>query len=343
MDAKGKEEECSVSEDDDEHKEPGGEPAQENTGQEASAGGEAINTCVGPLYKYQPVLENVPSHPSIVSFGKRRSGKSTSTDNWMFHCIQHLPFGIVITRTKLNGFWQTRVPEHLVFDCNDLQVTCERLLARQKEMMAQYGEDNPKVFAFVILDDVIADQKLIRYTPALNTLFVEGRHYRLTVLICSQNIKGVGPMIRGNCDLIFLQPIYNVGERQALYELYAGFMEKKQWYALMDEVIHATKLEGHTALEPRLKVQIMVVQDFEQVPDASEKFFWWDPVHSSQLPNYKLCHPIYWKQAEQAKRMKGMRKSSKPAGDTPGHPADVLQKVRSGLTTDFSHASWSLN
>lgn len=333
MDDKGKQEEHDEQEENNDHQKPGGEPPQLNSGREAAAGGEPIQTCVGPIYKYQAVLDNVPSHPSIVSFGKRRSGKSTSTDNWMFHCIQHMLFGIVITRTKLNGFWQTRVPEHLVFDCEDLDVTCQRLLARQSELMGKYGADDPRAHAFVILDDVIADQKMIRYTPALNTLFVEGRHYCLTVLICSQNIKGIGPMIRGNCDLIFLQPIYNVNERQALWELYGGFMDKKEWFQLMDEVIYAKKLEGHTALDPRLKVQIMVVQDYEQVPDPSEKFFWWDPIHSSQLPKYRLCHPLYWKQAEQAKRLKSLRSGAKSA-DKAGHPADVLQKVRSVFTRD---------
>lgn len=33
---------------------------------------------------------------------------------------------------------------------------------------------------------------------------------------------GIGPMIRGNCDYIFLQPIYNATQRQTLWDLEAA-------------------------------------------------------------------------------------------------------------------------
>jgi hypothetical protein len=277
--------------------------------------------------EYEPLIENIPMHPSIVSFGKRRSGKSTSVDNFLFHCVQDIPYGIVITRTKSNGFWQTRVPERLVFQGfrDDILIA---LLERQDRMMEKYGEDDPRVFAFCILDDIIADQRQIRHTPALNTFFVEGRHKRITVIITSQNIKGVGPMIRGNCDLMFIQPIYNIKEREALWELTGAGMPRKVWHQFMDEVVMAEKLEGHTPRDPRLKVRILVVQDFEQSPVPSDKFMWWSPVHSSQLPEYKLLSPIYHKLCEQEdRREKTLVKKEKKIGGRPAHPADLLLKI----------------
>lgn len=292
-----------------------------------------VKTPIGPLFEYQPILENVPQHPSIVSYGKRRSGKSTSMDNWLFHCLQHLPFGIVMTRTKMNGFWQQRVPDRFVFQLSQSfrGDILEALIDRQTKMIKKYGKEDPRTFAFIILDDVIADQKQIRYTPALNSFFVEGRHLNITILITSQYIKGIGPMLRGNCDLVFIQPIYNVGERQALWEIYAGFVEKKEWFQLMDTMVYAKKLPGHTALEPKLEVQILVINDFEQTSDPSEKFFWWRPVHSSQLPKYKLLDPVYWK--EDHTNQSGMEGEKKGKS----HPADILQKCRSVLTAPPSY------
>jgi hypothetical protein len=35
-------------------------------------------------------------------------------------------------------------------------------------------------------------------------------------------MKGVGPMIRGNCDYIFLQPIFNKTQRDTIWDLEAG-------------------------------------------------------------------------------------------------------------------------
>lgn len=283
-----------------------------------------VNTCVGALHEYIPDLENIPMHPSICSFGKRRSGKSTSIDNWLFHCLQEVPYGIVITRTKSNGFWQTRVHERLVFQGfrEDILVA---LTERQDRMIMKYGKEDPRTFCFCILDDIIADQRQIRHTPALNTFFVEGRHKNITVIITSQNIKGVGPMIRGNCDLLFVQPIYNIKEREALLELVGGSMPRKTWHQLMDEVVFALKLEGHTNREPKLKVQILVVQDFEQTADLTEKFTWWSPVHSSQLPDYRLLSPLYWELCEQEARRE--KKVPQKSSGRAAHPADLLLKI----------------
>lgn len=369
MSAKGKEEEVPPSDDDDDDDSREHMPDQPVGGQEADAvsenvgPGPPLQTGVGPIYEYLADPENVPSHPSVVSFGKRRSGKSTSLDNWFFHCIQHVPFGVCITRTKANGFWQTRIPEHYVFQGFRTDVLV-KLLARQRALIKEHGKDNPITFAFCILDDskfilsfksdcdgfrrirshpclcakfitltsfhflVIADQRQIRHTPELNTFFVEGRHLNISVFITSQQLKGIGPMLRGNCDLIFIQPIYNVNERQALYELYAGFMEKKQWFKLMDEVIYSKKLKGHTPLNPRLEVQIMVVEDFDQSPTPQEKFFYWKPVHSDALPPYRLLHPAYWKEKPRQAEIADAD-GTKPAG--PSHPADVLDQFRNAF------------
>ncbi len=110
----------------------------------------------------------------------------------------------------------------------------------------------------------------------------------------SQYVKGVGPMIRGNCDYLCLQPIYNVTQRQTLWEMEAAFVEKKVWYQLMDEVITRTNLPGNTAQEPKKEVRVMIVACFEDTATVDEKIFWWKPVCTDDLGPFKLCHPKYW-------------------------------------------------
>ena len=83
----------------------------------------------------------------------------------------------------------------------------EWLVARQSKAVEKYGVKDPRIAAFIILDDVIADQKTIRWSADLQRFFVQGRHLAITVFIASQYLKGVGPMVRGNCDYIFLQPV----------------------------------------------------------------------------------------------------------------------------------------
>jgi len=65
-------------------------------------------------------------------------------------------------------------------------------------------------------------------------------------------------MVRGNCDYIFLQPIFNKTQREVIWDLEAAFMDKKNFSLLMDEVIERKLLDGNSAQEPRKTVRIMV-------------------------------------------------------------------------------------
>ena len=55
--------------------------------------GGVINTCVGPIDEWICCWENLPRHPTIAAFGKRRTGKSTSFMNLAQKTMDHIPFG----------------------------------------------------------------------------------------------------------------------------------------------------------------------------------------------------------------------------------------------------------
>ena len=69
-------------------------------------------------------------------------------------------------------------------------------------------------------------------------------------------------MVRGNCDYIFLQPIYNKTQRDVIWDLEAAFMDKNDFSVLMDQVIVRKNLEGNSAQTPKKTVQIMVGNNF---------------------------------------------------------------------------------
>jgi len=67
------------------------------------AGKNIIATVAGPIREWLPIPENLPKHPTMAFFGKRRTGKSTSITNVAFHCCQHIPFGLVMSDTAYAG------------------------------------------------------------------------------------------------------------------------------------------------------------------------------------------------------------------------------------------------
>lgn len=284
--------------------------------------GKPIDTSFGPIEEFEATEENIPLHPTIMACGKRRTGKTTSLDNLMEKTMRHIPFGIVMTSTKMNGFWQTRVPERFVFQGWREDILAA-FTARQKKLVAKFGKKDPRTFAFIILDDVIADQKAIRYSKLINSFFVEGRHMNATILITTQYMKGVGPMVRGNVDIAILQPIYSIADREVIRDLYGGFMAKKDFMRLMDEVVGTEEAPDSTASAPKMKVRVMMVQDWRQTCNIQEKFKYWCPKHSDDVPPYKLCLPKYWKKDDS----EGFGNNDASAAKPKKALADTLEEV----------------
>ena len=92
---------------------PDEQPNPENVA-EANALGEVfaivnpIPSCVGPIGQFQVNIDHFPLHPAVCLFGKRRTGKTFTLRDFMAKAFKDIPFGIVLTQTHQNGFWQVR-------------------------------------------------------------------------------------------------------------------------------------------------------------------------------------------------------------------------------------------
>lgn len=259
-----------------------------------------IQTAAGSIGKWIPDIQHLPKSPSIVAFGKRRTGKSFSLRWIMYNCFRHIPFGCVFSHTSFDGFWQKYVPERFVFQGLP-EHRLNALMDRQKKKIKKFRKehpdgdptDDPGLQTFVVLDDVIADKVAMMWNTNINSLFVEGRHLCITVLITSQHVKGVGPLIRGNMDLVVLQPIFAREARQTLADLYGGYMDRNDFFDLMDCVVLDENLPGSTPQQPKKRVRTMIINDFENTTDPQIKFKW---LESEDPGDFKLCHPDYWKE-----------------------------------------------
>jgi hypothetical protein len=121
---------------------------------------------------------------TVVAIGKRRTGKS-----WAFRHILHalrdeFDAGICISQTdELNHYWRQYMPARYIFNRYDPAIL-QAVFERQKAIINDRSDgltpeqQERKARFFIILDDVISDQK-IRYSPEIAELFVAGRHYDL--------------------------------------------------------------------------------------------------------------------------------------------------------------------
>jgi hypothetical protein len=166
-------------------------------------------------------------------FGARRSGKS-----WMCRYIMHTmrkkwPYVVVISETAFNGFWQEHIPDAYVFGKYDPMII-QKILQRQNKIVEHLKRfpDSINPSLLVIMDDFI-HKKQVKYCEWLDLLFVAGRHYKIDIFCLSQYAKGLNPTVRGNTDLAIIYKMYQVKQRESIWEDYGNIVPKKVFYAIM--------------------------------------------------------------------------------------------------------------
>jgi hypothetical protein len=167
-----------------------------------------IETIYGPIGAFPMVPDAFPLHPSMCYFGQRRTGKSYTARDVASKIFRDIPFGIVLTMTIENGFWQQHVPKRFVV--KGLRTDwMQGLLARQEKLIHKWKKDHPKecaedpdaykrapeLAAFIIFDDVISDRVAMQWNQQLLEFFVSGRHFCISTFITTQYPKGVGKHI----------------------------------------------------------------------------------------------------------------------------------------------------
>jgi hypothetical protein len=185
-----------------------------------------------------------PDHnqgPVIVLIGRRDTGKSFLVRDLLYY-HQDIPIGTVISGTEAgNGFYGTMVPKLFIHDEYNSAII-ENILKRQKIVMKQvkkekaaYKRSNIDPRAFVILDDCLYDNSWAR-EKLMRLLFMNGRHWKIMLVITMQYPLGVPPNLRTNIDYTFVLREPYITNRKRIYENYAGmFPTFESFCQVMDQ------------------------------------------------------------------------------------------------------------
>ena len=179
--------------------------------------------------------------PVIVLIGRRDTGKSFLVKDLLYH-HQDIPIGTVISGTEAgNGFYAKMVPKLFIHDEYNTAII-ENILKRQKMVIKQinketaaYGKCNIDGRAFVILDDCLYDNSWAR-DKLMRLLFMNGRHWKIMLVITMQYPLGVPPNLRTNIDYTFILREPYINNRKRIYENYAGmFPTFESFCQVMDQ------------------------------------------------------------------------------------------------------------
>lgn len=179
--------------------------------------------------------------PVVVLIGRRDTGKSYLVRDLLFH-HQDIPIGTVISGTEAgNGFYSSHVPKLFIHEEYSTGII-ENILKRQrtvlkqiKKEMATYKRSNLDPRAFVILDDCLYDASWTR-DKMMRLLFMNGRHWKIMLIITMQYPLGIPPNLRTNIDYVFILREPYIKNRRIIHENYAGMFPTFESFAqIMDQ------------------------------------------------------------------------------------------------------------
>jgi hypothetical protein len=226
--------------------------------------------------------------PVCVLLGRRDTGKSFLIKDLLFY-HQDIPVGTVIAGTEeSNGFYGSMIPK--LFIHNEYEsLIIENILTRQRAVLKQINEEitstgNTRIDprTFVILDDCLYDNTWSK-DKLMRLLFMNGRHWKVMLIITMQYPLGVPPILRTNIDYVFILRDNYIANRRRIYENYAGmFPTFESFCQIMDQCTE--------------NYECLVIHNNAKSNKLTDQVFWYKATPHSE---FKLGSKQFWDLSKQ--------------------------------------------
>ena len=221
--------------------------------------------------------------PVIVLIGRRDTGKSFLVKDLLYH-HQDIPIGTVISGTEAgNGFYGSIVPKLFIHDEYNTNII-ENILKRQKAVLKQvkkemevYKRSTIDPRTFVIMDDCLYDGAWAK-DKLMRLLFMNGRHWKVMLVITMQYPLGVPPNLRTNIDYVFILREPYIDNRRRIYENYTGmFPTFEAFNQVMDQCTE--------------NFECLVINNNAKSNKLQDQIFWY---RAENRPDFKLGSKQFW-------------------------------------------------
>lgn len=231
---------------------------------------------------------NESKGPVIVLIGRRDTGKSFLVRDLLYY-QQDIPIGTVISGTEEgNGFYGKMVPKLFIHNEYNTAII-ENILKRQRGVLKQIKKEmetfkrstiDPRTF--VILDDCLYDNTWAR-DKMMRLLFMNGRHWKVMLLITMQYPLGIPPTLRTNIDYVFILREPYIANRKRIYENYAGmFPTFESFCQVMDQCTE--------------NFECLVINNNSKSNKLQDQVFWYK---ADAHNDFKLGSKEFWELSKQ--------------------------------------------
>tara|TARA_B100000427_G_C15403579_1_gene548795 strand:- start:131 stop:961 length:831 start_codon:yes stop_codon:yes gene_type:complete len=158
------------------------------------------------------------SPPTCIFIGKRGTGKSTLVADILYY-IRKIPGGVVMSATEEgNEFFQQHVPDICIFNEYKKEKVSEIVEGQRKAVKENKEKVND---IFLLLDDCMYDKKFLR-SPDIRGIFMNGRHWKIMLMITMQYCMDLPPDLRTNVDYVFALRENVISTQKKLYNFFFG-------------------------------------------------------------------------------------------------------------------------
>jgi hypothetical protein len=225
--------------------------------------------------------------PVVVLIGRRDTGKSYLVRDLLYN-HQDIPIGTVISGTEAgNGFYSSHIPKLFIHDEYNTAIV-ENVLKRQRTVLKQvkkemehYKRSTIDPRAFVILDDCLYDNTWTK-DKMMRLLFMNGRHWKIMLIITMQYPLGIPPNLRTNIDYVFILREPYIANRKRIWENYAGMFPTFESFAqVMDQCTE--------------NYECLVINNNAKSNRLQDQIFWYKAEHYG---DFKLGSKEFWEMSK---------------------------------------------
>ena len=180
----------------------------------------------------------------MLIIGKRNSGKSSLIRDFLYHLnMMKYPRVVVFSGTEeSNQFFAKIIPKAYIH-CGLNQEILQGLVDAQRKVMTSVNEAKGKLGdcinvdtrLVIVFDDVSYSRAACR-TELMNMLFLNSRHFNISIMLSLQYLVSLSPEGRANADYVLVLKDSVPRSRIRTWECFgAMFQNKKDFFTVLDQ------------------------------------------------------------------------------------------------------------
>lgn len=254
-------------------------------------------------------VANCKPYTTNILIGKRGSGKSVLLRDIMYNHRSMHDIGVCCTPTMETAeMFKEFVPESLIY--NDYNGGVLQRIVAQQRLRQESGKPVQRIF--IVLDDCGYEKSMFSSkNSTMRDIFMNGRHYKITLYICLQYCVDIPPAMRANTDYVYALREPVLGNQKRLHEFFFGIVDT---FANFKKIFNAATSNFECLVTANTGTSSNSVEDC---------LFWYKA--TVELPRFRLCKLKYWNchrmyyrtnlEMQERKAKKGAARSDENSGE----------------------------